>query len=71
MASWVFSVVDRLDEAGVGLLGEHWDRVQTWLGPVTYGVLGLPVVGVAWLAVRRTRARRAEPERNTEAEPAS
>jgi membrane protein DedA with SNARE-associated domain len=41
-------------------LGEHWDRVQTWLGPVTYVVLGLAVVGLVWLAVRKTRGRLAD-----------
>jgi len=40
-------------------LGDHWDRVQTWLGPVTYVVLGLALVGLVWLAVRKVRAHRA------------
>jgi membrane protein DedA with SNARE-associated domain len=40
-------------------LGDHWDRVQTWLGPVTYVVLGLAFVGLVWLAVRKVRAHRA------------
>jgi membrane protein DedA with SNARE-associated domain len=45
---------------GLGwVLGEHYDRVQTWLGPVSYVVVGLAVVGVVWLAVRRRRAARA------------
>lgn len=39
-------------------LGDRWDQVQGWLGPVTYVVLGLVVVGVVWLAVRKARARR-------------
>lgn len=48
---------------GLGwVLGEHWDRVQTWLGPVTYVVVGLAAVGLVWLAVRKARARRAQPE---------
>ena len=38
-------------------LGEKWDRVQAWLGPVTYVVLGLAVIGVIWLAVRKARGR--------------
>lgn len=43
---------------GLGwILGQNWDRVQTWLGPVTYVVLGLAVVGVIWLAVRKARGR--------------
>jgi len=40
-------------------LGENWDRVQGWLGPVTYVVLGLAVIGLAWLAVRKLRSHRA------------
>lgn len=40
-------------------LGDNWDRVQTWLGPVTYVVLGLALVGLVWLAVRKVRAHRA------------
>ncbi|MDT7579758.1 MAG: hypothetical protein QOK35_1022 [Pseudonocardiales bacterium] len=38
-------------------LGEHWDRVQAWLGPVTYVVLGLALVGLVWLVVRKVRGR--------------
>jgi membrane protein DedA with SNARE-associated domain len=38
-------------------LGEHWDRVQGWLGPITYVVLGLALVGLVWLAVRKARGR--------------
>ena len=49
---------------GLGwILGEHWDRVQGWLGPVTYVLLGLAVVGLVWLAVRKARERSAEPAR--------
>ncbi len=40
-------------------LGENWERVQGWIGPVTYVVLGLVVVGVVWLAVRKARSRSA------------
>jgi membrane protein DedA with SNARE-associated domain len=36
-------------------LGQNWDRVQGWIGPVTYVVLGLVVVGVVWLMVRKAR----------------
>jgi len=43
---------------GLGwILGENWDRVQGWLGPVTYVVIGLAVVGLVWLAVRKARER--------------
>lgn len=38
-------------------LGQRWDTVERWLGPVGYGVIGLLVVGVAWLVVRRVRSR--------------
>jgi membrane protein DedA with SNARE-associated domain len=38
-------------------LGEHWDRVGTWLGPVSTVVVGLLVVGVIVLIVRRQRSR--------------
>ena len=45
---------------GLGwVLGENWDRVQGWLGPVTYVVIGLVVVGLIWLAVRKLRSRSA------------
>jgi membrane protein DedA with SNARE-associated domain len=39
------------------MLGEHWDRVGTWLGPVSSVVVGLLVVGVIVLIVRRQRSR--------------
>ncbi len=39
------------------ILGEHWDRVGTWLGPVSAVVVGLLVVGVIVLIVRRQRSR--------------
>jgi LPXTG-motif cell wall-anchored protein len=38
-------------------LGERWDQVQTWLGPVSYVVLGLLLVGLVVLVVRRRRER--------------
>lgn len=45
---------------GLGwLLGENWSRVQGWLGPVSYVVVGLLVAGVVALAVRRHRGRQA------------
>ena len=44
---------------GLGwILGEEWGRVQGWLGPVTYVVVGLAALGLVWLAVRKVRARR-------------
>ncbi len=43
---------------GLGwLLGDHWDRVQGRLGPVSYVVLGLVVAGLIRLAVRKARER--------------
>jgi membrane protein DedA with SNARE-associated domain len=45
---------------GLGwILGDQWGRVQGWLGPVSYVVIGLVVVGLAWLAVRKLRTRSA------------
>lgn len=37
-------------------LGENWDTVEQWLGPVSYVVIGLLVVGLVVLAVRRRRS---------------
>lgn len=43
---------------GLGwILGENWDSVQGWLGPVSYVVLGLLAAGLVVLGVRK----RAEP----------
>ena len=43
---------------GLGwVLGDNWGRVQGWLGPVSYVVLGLVVVGLIWLAIRKARQR--------------
>lgn len=39
-------------------LGENWDTVEQWLGPVSYVVIALVVVGLVWLAIRRRRAAR-------------
>ncbi|OJY54031.1 MULTISPECIES: DedA family protein [unclassified Pseudonocardia] len=45
---------------GIGwLLGENWAQVEGWLGPVSYVVIGLLLVGLAVLVVRRYRGRRA------------
>ncbi|WP_300016464.1 DedA family protein [Pseudonocardia sp.] len=40
-------------------LGENWDTVEQWLGPVSYVVIGLVVVGLVVLAVRRRRSTEA------------
>ena len=40
------------------VLGENWSQVEGWLGPVTYVVIGLIVIGLVVLVVRRVRARR-------------
>lgn len=43
---------------GLGwVLGENWDHVEGWLGPISYVVVGLLVVGLVILVVRRIRAR--------------
>lgn len=42
-------------------LGENWQQVEGWLGPVSYVVIGLLVIGLVVLAVRRVRARRMQP----------
>ena len=45
---------------GIGwLLGENWNQVEAWLGPVSYVVIGLLLVGLAVLVVRRYRSRQA------------
>ncbi len=44
---------------GLGwVLGENWNTVEQWLGPVSYVVIGLLVVGLVVLAVRRHRSGR-------------
>ncbi len=40
-------------------LGERWDQVESWLGPVSYVVIGLVLVGLVILIVRRRRERAA------------
>ena len=53
----MFSILERSGEIGVGLLIFLDAPVQGWLGPVSYVVLGLVVVGLVWLAVRKARER--------------
>ena len=49
---------------GLGwILGENWERVESWLGPVSYVVAGLAVIGLVWLAVRKARGRSASSTR--------
>ena len=43
------------------MLGERWDQVESWFGPVSYVVIALLVVAVVVLAVRRRRS--SAPER--------
>jgi membrane protein DedA with SNARE-associated domain len=38
------------------ILGENWNTVEQWLGPVSYVVIGLLVVGLVVLAIRRRRS---------------
>ncbi|MBC8094003.1 MAG: DedA family protein [Pseudonocardia sp.] len=42
-------------------LGENFALVDQWIGPASYVVIGLLVVGVVVLIVRKLRARNAEP----------
>lgn len=43
---------------GLGyLLGENWQRVEGWLAPVSYSILGMIAVGLVVLAARKRRAR--------------
>lgn len=45
---------------GLGwVLGENWAAVEGWLGPISYVVLGLVVIGLVWLTVRKLRSRSA------------
>jgi membrane protein DedA with SNARE-associated domain len=41
------------------VLGENWGSVQRWLGPVSYVVIGLLVIGLIVLVVRKLRSRTA------------
>ncbi len=42
-----------------GYLKENYEVVDNWLGPVGYVMLGLSVVGLVWLIVRRLHSRNA------------
>jgi len=45
---------------GLGwVLGENWGSVEQWLGPVSYVVIGLLVIGLVVLVVRKLRSRAA------------
>ncbi|WP_308257717.1 DedA family protein [Pseudonocardia lacus] len=39
------------------ILGERWSDVEQWFGPVSYVVIGLLVIGLIWLVVRKVRSR--------------
>lgn len=41
------------------VLGENWNRVEGWLGPISYVVLALLAIGLVVLVVRRLRSRQA------------
>jgi membrane protein DedA with SNARE-associated domain len=45
------------------VLGENWEQVETWLGPVSYVVLALLAVGLVALIVRRLRGSAVVPPR--------
>ncbi|MCW0216061.1 MAG: DedA family protein [Pseudonocardia sp.] len=65
MSLWRFTLLTAIGSGvwnaifiGLGwFLGENWDRVEGAMGPASYVVLGLVLLGVAWLVVRRLRAR--------------
>lgn len=40
-------------------LGENWDQVEQYLGPISYAVVGLLVVGLVVLVLRRRRTQAA------------
>ena len=42
-------------------LGENFALVEQWLGPVTYVVVALVVIGIAVLVVRKLRGRQTDP----------
>lgn len=41
-------------------LGGRWDEVEGWIQPASYVVVGLLLVGLAWLTYRKVRAVRAQ-----------
>jgi membrane protein DedA with SNARE-associated domain len=43
------------------LLGENWDQVQDWVGPASYAVIAVFVLGLVVLVVRKVRASDHEP----------
>jgi membrane protein DedA with SNARE-associated domain len=43
------------------ILGPEFARAAEWVGPASYAVLGLVVVGLGWLVVRRIRGARGDP----------
>ncbi len=51
---------------GLGwFLGENWDQVEQYLGPISYVVVGLLLVGLVVLIVRRRRTQAAGRHRST------
>ena len=40
-------------------LGDRWDEVEGWIQPLSYVVVGLLLVGLGWLTIRKLRAVRA------------
>jgi membrane protein DedA with SNARE-associated domain len=39
-------------------LGDRWDEVEGWIQPASYVVVGLLLVALVWLAIRKLRAGR-------------
>ncbi|MDQ3440344.1 MAG: DedA family protein [Planctomycetota bacterium] len=44
------------------LLGENYERVERFMGPITYVVIGVVVIGAVVFIVRRTRAKKIQPD---------
>ncbi|MDQ2649743.1 MAG: DedA family protein [Actinomycetota bacterium] len=42
-------------------LGNRWERVEGWVQPISYAVVGLLALAALWLVVRKVRTVRAEP----------
>jgi membrane protein DedA with SNARE-associated domain len=42
-------------------LGTRWERVEGWVQPISYAVVGLLALAAVWLVVRKLRAVRTEP----------
>ena len=51
---------------GLGwLLGENWDAIEAWVGPISKVIVGALLVGVVILIVRRLRSDPESPDRTS------